>query len=259
MFYSLSTVRMLDRTEWTEMTMLDNMIKKVEHMARVPQDGYMFTDRNNQVINDDDEYDPDCEDNASETSNEEGSITGVDDEKEDNYRNLVNDIEESNQDQHSNEEDDGDLQKLSYVQNLREPKEDCVAVPYEVNPKRAPEEGNHEDAPLSEREDNNHIIDQIGDQAREQATSNKNIPKLDTAEHTGVRYKDDAGSITGVETIEEDDLTATSEAAAELEKKMNKDYSPRGRTGLRERREKSKPKEGTELKTRAVHIPRKII
>ena len=74
-----------------------------------------------------------------------------------------------------------------------------------------------------------------------------------------MRYKDDAGSITGVETIEEDDLTATSEAAAELEKKMNKDYSPRGRTGLRERREKSKPKEGTELKTRAVHIPRKII
>ena len=60
MFYSLSTGRMLDITQWTELTMLDNMIKKVECMARVPRDGYVFTDRNNQVIDDDDEYDPYC-------------------------------------------------------------------------------------------------------------------------------------------------------------------------------------------------------
>ena len=36
MFYSLSTGRMIDRTEWTELTMPDNMIKKVERMARSP-------------------------------------------------------------------------------------------------------------------------------------------------------------------------------------------------------------------------------
>ena len=71
--------------------------------------------------------------------------------------------------------------------------------------------------------------------------------------------KYDAGSITGVETVEEDDPTAISEVAAELDKKMDKDYGPRGRTGLRARHEKSKPKEGTKLKTRAVQIPRKII
>ena len=128
MFYSLSTGRMLDRTDWTELTMPDNIIKKVERMARVPRYGYMFTDRNNQVIDDDNGYDPDYKDNASETSNEEGSITGVEDGNEDNDRHLVNDIKESNQDQHSNEEDNGELKNLSDVQNLREPVEDYVAV-----------------------------------------------------------------------------------------------------------------------------------
>ena len=61
-------------------------------MTRVPQDGYVFTDRNNQVIDDDDKYDPDYEGTSSETSNEEGSITGVEDDNEDNNRYLVNDI-----------------------------------------------------------------------------------------------------------------------------------------------------------------------
>ena len=70
--------------------------------------------------------------------------------------------------------------------------------------------------------------------------------------------KYDAGSITGVETVEEDDPTAISEVAAELDKKMDKDYGPRGQTGLRARHEKSKPKEGNELKMRAVQIPRNI-
>ena len=97
-------------------------------MARVQQDIYVFTDRNNQVMDDDNEYDPYCEDTASETSNEDGSIKGVEDDNEDNDRHLVNDIEKSNQDQHSNEEDNGELKNLSDVQNLREPVEDYVAV-----------------------------------------------------------------------------------------------------------------------------------
>ena len=219
----------------------------------------MFTDSNNQVIDDDDEYGPDCEDTASENSNEEGSITGVEDDNEDNDRHLVNDTKESNQDQHSNKEDDGELQNLSDVQNLRDPEEDYVAVPSEVKPKRSPEEGSHKDAPISEKYDNKYIIDQIGDQTREQATANADIPKPDTNEFTGVRRKDDVGSITGVGTVEEDDPTATYEVEAELEKKMDKDFGPRGQTGLRARRDKSKPKEGTELKKRAVQKPRNII
>ena len=70
--------------------------------------------------------------------------------------------------------------------------------------------------------------------------------------------KYDAGSITGVETVEEDDPTAISEVAAELDKKMDKDYGPRGRTGLRARRDNRKPKEGNKLKMRAVQIPKNI-
>ena len=133
-----------------------------------------------------------------------------------------------------------------------------ITVPSEVKPERVPDEGSHEDEPISEKDDNNIIIDQIGDQTREQATANDDIPEPDSAEHTEVRRKDDAGSITGVETVEEDNPTATSESVAEIEKKMDRDYGPRGRTDLRARREKSKPKEGNELKTQAVQIPRKI-
>ena len=144
------------------------------------------------------------------------------------------------------------------MQKFRETEEDYIAVPSEVKTKRSPEEGSHKDAPISEKYDNNYIIDQIGDQTREQATANADIPEPDTSEFTGVRRKDDVGSITGVGTVEEDDPTATYEAEAELEKKMDKDYGPRGRTDLRARREKSKPKEGNELKTQAVQIPRKI-
>ena len=63
-------------------------------MARVPQDVYVFTDRNNQVIDEDNEYDPDYEDTASKTSNEEGSITGVEDDNEYNDRHLFNYIKD---------------------------------------------------------------------------------------------------------------------------------------------------------------------
>ena len=75
----------------------------------------------------------------------------MEDDNEDNDRHLVNDIKKSNQDQHSNEEDDGELQNLSDVKNLREPEEDYVAVPSEVKPEQAPEEGSHKDAPISKK------------------------------------------------------------------------------------------------------------
>ena len=52
------------------------------------------------------------------------------------------------------------------------------------SPERVPDEGSHKDAPISEKDDNNDIVDQIGDQTREQATANADIPKPDSAEHT---------------------------------------------------------------------------
>ena len=113
LFYSLNTGRVFNLKRWTALPMPADVIDRVHTLARTSSDGLQFTDRHNQLFDDDDDaFEPDDDDDIDI----DASIAGVDEDELDDLQNDQNEFfppdppehnEQEEQEQPDNEHDEG--------------------------------------------------------------------------------------------------------------------------------------------------------
>jgi hypothetical protein len=150
-FYSLTTVRMLNRRQWTPLPMPADVIGRINTLAKANPAGMTFTNMRNEEYFDNAEYDSDVDsDDDSDYDSDDASFSDDDDDDHedfipgvDNHHPAPPDPPDANVDENYNNNDDVDENYNS--DNESEDADDDISMAESEDDPNA-DENNHDDA-----------------------------------------------------------------------------------------------------------------